>query len=399
MLLILFSIGIFSNSLYLSENYLKTIEFEQIEAKDSTFSNKLQTLLDIYSNMCNTRDSVNEKLISDSLLLNITSKEIKKLKNDIAEFRSKCVEYEIRHKRDSLAVDSIGIAYDYENSIIEIGKKIATQEKTIIHLKDNFQHKRIHIKNITDSINKLVRHIQPYIFKIKNGCKIQIRGVDYLLFMADLDSHEIRTHLYQPKSTKNFYQIANVVQSLESYKTLPLMVTNAGMFTPSYSPEGLFIEDGNLLFPLDTGGSVSNANFYLKPNGVFFIDSTNRPEIVTTEEYILITKKTKNFKIKCATQSGPMLVIDNSIHDSFVYGSNNAKIRSGIGIINNKQVLFAITLDGCNFYNFATFFKDISNCRNALFLDGAISKMYIRNLNESDISGSFGPMISISKKQ
>jgi hypothetical protein len=230
LLLILFSIGIFSNSLNLSGNCFKTIEFEHIEVKDSTIINKLQTLLDTYSIICNIKDSVNGKLINDSLLLNVTTKEIIELKKDIAAFRSKCIEYEANHKKDSLAADSIGIPYDYENSIIEISKKITAHEKAIIHLKDNFHNNRIQIKNVTDSINKLVKHIQPFISKIKNGCKIQVRGVNYLLFMADLDSHEIRTHLYQPKSTKNFYQIASVIHALESSKTLPLMVTNAGMF-------------------------------------------------------------------------------------------------------------------------------------------------------------------------
>ena len=177
------------------------------------------------------------------------------------------------------------------------------------------------------------------------------------------------------------------------------MVTNAGMFTPAYEPEGLFIEDiGTTYFPLDTGGRISDANFYLKPNGVFYIDSLNFPHIITTEEYL------KNFQGKkiqniCATQSGPMLVIDGAIHPSFVYGSNNAKIRSGVGILNNKKVLFAITLDECNFYNFSIFFKELSNCKNALFLDGAISKMYVKNVNENNIKGSFGPMISVSKNQ
>lgn len=398
LLLILFSISIFSSSLFLSENYLKTIEFEQIEAKDSTFINKLQTFLDTYSVMCNTKDSVIEKLINDSLLLSITNKEIKKLNNEIAAFQSKLREYEVGHKSDSLAVDSIEIADDYKNSIILINKKIAAHEKTSIHLNDNFQHTRIHIKNVTDSINKLIKQIQPFIFKIKNGCKIQIRGIDYLIFMADLDNHEIRTHLYFPKSKKNLYQLEDVVKLLESQEANPLMVTNAGMFTTSYTPEGLYIEDGNPLFPIDTAGSVSDANFYLKPNGVFYIDSVNIPHVISTEEYI---KKfqTKDVKNKCATQSGPLLVIDGAIHHSFVYGSNNAKIRSGVGVLNNKKVLFAITLDESNFYNFATLFKDLANCKNALFLDGAISKMYVKNLNESDISGSFGPMISISKKK
>lgn len=45
-------------------------------------------------------------------------------------------------------------------------------------------------------------------------------------------------------------------------------------------------------------------------------------------------------------------------------------------------------------------FKDVLGCNNALYLDGAISKMYTNEKNAStgDLGGQFGPVILVEKK-
>jgi len=93
------------------------------------------------------------------------------------------------------------------------------------------------------------------------------------------------------------------------------------------------------------------------------------------------------------------LLIDGEIHKKFREGSTNFNIRSGVGIINEKKIVFAISLTEVNFYDFAMFFKEIFNCKNALYLDGAISKMYLYDIAPKTIDGRFGPMISVSRKK
>ena len=45
--------------------------------------------------------------------------------------------------------------------------------------------------------------------------------------------------------------------------------TNAGMYHREYSAVGLFVSEGKMLFPLNL--AAGEGNFFLKPNGVFFI--------------------------------------------------------------------------------------------------------------------------------
>lgn len=220
------------------------------------------------------------------------------------------------------------------------------------------------------------------------GFKLEVGGVKYLVFVADLDSHTVSTHLYQPHSQTNYSNIATLKQHLQT----PLMITNAGMFTPEHQPEGLYIEDGKKLFDLDTLNPNNGLNFYLQPNGVFYTTKNHTAHIVKTEDF------KNDSSIVSATQSGPMLVIDGKLHPAFKKESTSLHIRSGVGIISNKKVVFACTIDKSNFYYFASTFKDIFGCKDALFLDGAISLMYIKGINDNTLSGDFGPMISITRK-
>jgi len=164
------------------------------------------------------------------------------------------------------------------------------------------------------------------------------------------------------------------------------------MYLANHAPQGLYIENGEKLCPLDTT-KKSKTNFYMKPNGVFFITEDNTAHVVKTEKY------PKKEAVKLATQSGPLLVINNKIHPTFREGSKNKHIRSGVGIVNDQELIFAISNEVVNFYDFALFYKEILDCQNALYLDGAISRMYIQEKNRLDIGGGFGCMIAITKNQ
>jgi uncharacterized protein YigE (DUF2233 family) len=83
--------------------------------------------------------------------------------------------------------------------------------------------------------------------------------------------------------------------------------------------------------------------------------------------------------IQLATQAGPMLVIAGQVHPAFREGSSNRFIRCGVGIAPNQSVIFAISDQPVNFHDFAILFREHLGCRDALCLDGAISRFLTPN--------------------
>ncbi len=169
-----------------------------------------------------------------------------------------------------------------------------------------------------------------------------------------------------------------------------LFATNAGIFKMDQNPLGLYIEGGKQLVPLNV--SKGKGNFFLKPNGVFFA-TKNRLGILPTDQFAK-----QEVDVEFATQSGPMLLINGSVHPKFTKGSQNLRLRSGVGIKNDSTVVFAISKSPVNFYDFACFFKDILSCRSALYLDGVISRMYLPELNRRDTGGNFAAVITVEKE-
>ena len=103
---------------------------------------------------------------------------------------------------------------------------------------------------------------------------------------------------------------------------------NGGMFNKDYSPQGLYVENSELLSKLDET-EEGYGNFYLQPNGVFYINEENLPVICKTTVYQSV------HKVKYATQSGPLLLIDGKIHPRLINGSTNLHIRNGVGVLPN----------------------------------------------------------------
>ena len=148
---------------------------------------------------------------------------------------------------------------------------------------------------------------------------------------------------------------------------------NASVNDKSGNPIGLFISNNQELNKLNTDDGVGN--FFLKPNGVLVITIDNA-FIVKSEKF-----KTQRGIIN-AVQSGPMLVIDDSIHSSFNPNSTNKNLRCGVGIfnkINSNYLIFTISKDPVSFYEFASMYKDYFHCHNALCLESGNSVMYTPN--------------------
>lgn len=175
-----------------------------------------------------------------------------------------------------------------------------------------------------------------------------------------------------------------------------LFAMNAGMYQTDFSPIGLYVENGKELRPASTktmdGPSGMLPNFFKKPNGVFFLNGDGTG-ILPTVDYLK-----RRPKARFATQSGPVLVINNKLNPIFIAGSSDRTRRSGVGVCKGGSVRFAISEGAVNFHDFARLFRDHLSCPNALFLDGGNGVgIYEPNLGRSDISwhGGFGPIIGL----
>jgi len=148
-----------------------------------------------------------------------------------------------------------------------------------------------------------------------------------------------------------------------------LFATNGGIFEPGYRPTGLHVEAGRLLCPLNT--SDGTGNFYLQPNGCFFVDARGA-HVVSTKDYAAL-----NVHPDLALQSGPLLVEKGTIHGRFRRRSTSSYVRSGVGVTATGQVVVAISRQAVNLYGFARFFRDGLACPSALYLDGGISQFHV----------------------
>lgn len=182
--------------------------------------------------------------------------------------------------------------------------------------------------------------------------------------------------------------IQNLKTYVEGNNRILTFAMNGGMYNKDHTPVGLFIQNNITIAPLNK--SEGSGNFFLKPNGVFYITANNVPAICKTENF------EDNGKIKFATQSGPMLVVDNQIHQAFKEGSKNLNIRNGVGILPNNKILFAISKTEINLYDFAKYFLDMG-CKNALYLDGSVSRAYLPEKNWIQLDGDFGVMIGVTE--
>jgi uncharacterized protein YigE (DUF2233 family) len=168
--------------------------------------------------------------------------------------------------------------------------------------------------------------------------------------------------------------------------------TNGGMFHADYQPVGLLVQDGVERSPINL--KSGDGNFFLKPNGVFVISHNGRAAIVRSEKFRGLDQG-----VSAATQSGPLLVIDGRVNPAFKRGSTNRFVRSGVGIIDPHTVVFAISNKAINFWDFAYLFRDVLGCKNALYLDGVISKFYLPGREAPEDRGDFGVLIAVTENR
>ncbi|WP_051261338.1 phosphodiester glycosidase family protein [Desulfovibrio inopinatus] len=217
-------------------------------------------------------------------------------------------------------------------------------------------------------------------------------GEDYTSFLLDIDETDVRL-FWKGDSGQHISNFSALSHLVDQHGYQLVFATNAGIFNPDFRPVGLYVEEGREIVPLELGDGYGN--FYMKPNGVFYI-TDNRAGIVASEQYPHVAA---THHVRFATQSGPLLLQDGTLNPLFTEGSKHRKIRSGVGIIGDKIVVFVKSNEPVSFYEFATMFRDKFGCRSALYLDGVISNMFIREFDPVPFGGDkFGAMIAVVEK-
>ncbi|MFD2718554.1 phosphodiester glycosidase family protein [Hymenobacter monticola] len=208
----------------------------------------------------------------------------------------------------------------------------------------------------------------------------------YVSYRLDPRRQALRMY-WRDSQGRRYASLGGLRQALATQHDSMLFAMNGGMFDPSFTPQGLFIEAGKTVVPLDT--ATGAGNFYLKPNGVFYLTTDSTAHICQTAAF------RNNGRVAYATQSGPMLLIDGRLHPAFRPGSANLQIRNGVGILPNGQVLLAMSRRKINFYDFAEYFRK-AGCRQALYLDGYVSRTYKPAAGSTQTDGDFGVIIGVT---
>ena len=193
---------------------------------------------------------------------------------------------------------------------------------------------------------------------------------------------------WKNENGENYKNAENLILGLKTKNKKLVFSTNGGMYKKDNSPQGLYIENGIKKVEIDTTNGIGN--FFLKPKGFFYITTDKTPTICETTKYI------DNRKVKFATQSGPMLLINGKINFAFNKKSVNINIRNGVGILPNNHLLFAMSKKEINFYEFAEYFQKVG-CKNALYLDGFVSRTYLPEKKWIQLDGNFGVIIGVTK--
>jgi prepilin-type processing-associated H-X9-DG protein len=213
-------------------------------------------------------------------------------------------------------------------------------------------------------------------------------GNSYTVCIVDLRESDLQL-FWQNNAGEPFITFAAVNDALAAENAHLGFAMNAGMFDADHAPIGLYVENGQQLVAANT--NEGPGNFHLLPNGVFYW-AGDTAGIMETNRFLAEAPQAD-----FATQSGPMLLIDGEVHPRFLPDSDSRKIRNGVGIIDEHTVAFAISENSVTFYEFALLFRDRLGVRNALFLDGSVSEIYVPELNRHGL-GWFGPIVGVVER-
>jgi uncharacterized protein YigE (DUF2233 family) len=198
-------------------------------------------------------------------------------------------------------------------------------------------------------------------------------NVHFRVVAIDLARADLGLHWRDSATGQPYASIHALQQWGAAHGRQLLFAANAGIYDAHGEPLGLYVENGKALKPLNTAhGDPAAGNFSLLPNGVFAVDANGHATVQTTADFAAA-----HAKPRLATQSGPMLVIDGRINPRFDADSDSTKWRSGVCARKPDEAVFVVSAAPVNFHTFAQLFRDKLDCRNALYLDGTLSQIFV----------------------
>ncbi len=213
---------------------------------------------------------------------------------------------------------------------------------------------------------------------------IEHKGATFFVYRLDLTKETLQLFLAETPGKPQTFKDLEARLNRDG-KQLKLAL-NSGIYEPTFFPTGLHIANGKTIVSLNLKDHVkkrpdeNTPNVYLKPNGVFFIRKDKTAAVLESHAFARSGEKPV-----LATQSGPMLLGNGKIHPAFNEPSTSRLIRNGVGVTKDGKVILVCSdrskgKGRINLYGFAELFRDKLDCPNALYLDGDISHMFIRDV-------------------
>ncbi|MEN3931208.1 phosphodiester glycosidase family protein [Microvirga sp. W0021] len=220
--------------------------------------------------------------------------------------------------------------------------------------------------------------------------RISFESVRYVVCKANPKTDNIQL-FWKDRNGTVYGSLAKLRKDVESAGQSLVFAMNAGMYEENLSPVGLYVEKKVELHKINL--RKASGNFHLQPNGVFYIND-GKAGIMESSRFA-----SSHLKVDYATQSGPMLVINNKLHPRFLKDSTSRKTRNGVGLSQDGMAYFILSEQPTTFHEFARLFRDTYKCQNALFLDGSISTAYAASLGQTgNIFRAIGPIVGVTRK-
>ena len=220
---------------------------------------------------------------------------------------------------------------------------------------------------------------------------LDFEGVAHIVCEIDPGAYAVRLAL-SDAGGRPYGSVKAFARAMASQGTPVLLAMNAGMYHKDLSPVGLYVEDGRQRTPLNLADG--EGNFFLKPNGVFFVGRDGRAGVMESTAFAA-----RNPAVAYATQSGPMLAIGGRLHPRFEENGTSRYIRNGVGVRADGTAVLAISRTPVSLGSFGRLFRDALACPDALFLDGAISAL--SNGSRMLVGGQYpaGPILAVRMRQ
>ncbi|MGI6247715.1 MAG: phosphodiester glycosidase family protein [Pseudochelatococcus sp.] len=232
----------------------------------------------------------------------------------------------------------------------------------------------------------------------RSPCRdLSFAGVAHTVCEIDLRRYRIDLH-WRDADGRPYGSLGALERALAGQGRRIVVSMNAGMYEEDLSPAGLFVKAGQTQHPVNT--RKGGGNFYMKPNGIFFIHRGGAG-VAETQAFLH-----RRIRAEIATQSGPLLVTAGRLHPRFKADGDSRKIRNGVGVRRDGVVVLAISRQGISFGRFAELFRDVLRCPDALYLDGSVSRLSVDGAAGTSLSpeiGGFlsrkiGPIISVEER-